>query len=352
MGPNSPRRNRWLGRRGLVWLTAPALFCAFPVLAQPQQPPTPEPSPSTISGTVIAQNGALLGGAQVRLTRDDQSSQEVVSGDDGQFSFANVAPGAFQITIIAEGFTTKTTSGTLHAGEAFVVPQITLPVAPEITEVPVTLSRVEEARAEVKEEEKQRVLAIVPNFYVSYVPDAAPLSSKEKFELAFKSSVDPVAFVIVGFWAGIGQASNSFSGYGQGGQGYGKRYGAGFADATISTFIGGAVLPSILKQDPRYFYKGVGTKTSRLLYALANAVICKSDKGRWMPNYSNVLGSLAAGGISNAYYPASDRGAGLVFENTAVGLAASGIGNVFQEFVVKKLTPHLPKRIPPGTGKP
>ena len=81
--------------------------------------------------------------------------------------------------------------------------------------------------------------------------------------------------------------------------------------------IGDAILPSILKQDPRYFYKGSGTTRSRILYALANAVVCKGDNGHWQPDYSGILGSLAAGGISNLYYPASNRnGVQLTFENT------------------------------------
>ncbi|HYB76734.1 MAG TPA: carboxypeptidase regulatory-like domain-containing protein, partial [Candidatus Bathyarchaeia archaeon] len=133
-----------------------------------------------------------------------------------------------------------------------------------------------------------------------------------------------------------------FSGYGQGAEGYAKRYGAGYADMVTGTFIGGAVLASLLKQDPRYFYKGVGSKRSRFLYAIANAVICKGDNGRWQPNYSGVIGNLAAGGISNLYYPASDRtGAKLTFENAAIATASTAISNVFQEFFSRKLTPKV-----------
>ena len=137
------------------------------------------------------------------------------------------------------------------------------------------------------------------------------------------------------------QAADGFKGYGQGSQGYAKRFGANYADGFIGNMIGGAILPSILKQDPRYFYKGTGSKRSRVLYALANAVVCKGDNGHWQVDYSGILGSLAAGGISNLYYPASSRnGAGLTFENTLMGIAGSGIGNLFQEFLVRRLTPH------------
>ena len=124
-------------------------------------------------------------------------------------------------------------------------------------------------------------------------------------------------------------------------EGYAKRFGASYADSFIGNMIGGAILPSLLKQDPRYFYKGTGSTGSRILYALANAVVCKGDNGRWQPDYSGILGSLAAGGISNLYYPSSNRsGVGLTFENTLIGIGGSGIGNLFQEFLIRRLTPH------------
>jgi len=208
----------------------------------------------------------------------------------------------------------------------------------------VTVPRVEVAEDEIKVQEKQRVLGVVPNFYVTYIPDAAPLTSKQKFELAWKTTIDPMTFILTGAIAGVQQADNNFSGYGQGAQGYGKRYGAVYADTVTSTFIGGALLPSLFKQDPRYFYKGTGTVRSRALYAIANAVICKGDNKKWQPNYSGILGSLAAGGISNLYYPDSDKtGAALTFENTLIGIGTTAAANLLQEFVIKKLTPNAPK---------
>ena len=149
---------------------------------------------------------------------------------------------------------------------------------------------------------------------------------------------------MTGAIAGIEQAQNQFSGYGQGAQGYGKRYGAAFADTVTGTFLGGAVLPALLKQDPRYFYKGTGSTRSRILYAIANSVICKGDNGHWQLNYSGILGDLASGGISNLYYPAQDRGAGLVFENEGIGIGATAAANLIQEFIIPKLTPNLPNR--------
>ena len=282
----------------------------------------------------------------MRLTREDQSlNQEALSGDDGQFSFANIAPGPFQLTVTSAGFATQTSSGILRSGEIYIVPQIALAVAAAITEVQVGLSPTEVAEEQIKVEEKQRVLGVLPNFYVSYIPNAAPLTSKQKFKLAARTVVDPFTFVVVAGTAGVEQAQNHFIGYGQGAEGYAKRLGAGYADTVTGTFIGGAILPSLLKQDPRYFYKGTGSVGSRFLYAIAASVICKGDNGRWQPNYSNILGSLAAGGISNLYYPAQDRdGADLTFENAAIGIGSNAITNLLQEFVIRKLTPKLPNQ--------
>jgi hypothetical protein len=349
-------RCRWMACLFVASILIASFLFVTPASAQEQGPPQGNRSeqapdqrlPGTINGTVVDQTGAVVARAVVRLTQQDQSAnQEVLTGDDGQFSFANVAPGNFQLTITSPGLATQTSSGIMHAAEAFVVPPVTLTVAPNVTEVRVGLTRTEVAEEELKAEEKQRVLGFIPNFYVSYIPDAAPLSSKQKFKLAWKSTVDPVTFGVTAGIAGVQQAANEFSGYGQGAQGYGKRYGADYADLVTATFIGSAILPSLLKQDPRYFYKGTGSTRSRLLYAIANAVICKGDNKRWQANYSSILGSLASGGISNLYYPAQDRnGVGLTFANALVDIGASAATNILQEFVVRKFTPNLPKQDP------
>jgi hypothetical protein len=344
-------------KSGLIVFACFVVVCTSPSLGRgPQQTSGPLPDqqlPGSISGTIVDESGAVVGGARVILAPEDRASgdqpvsQKVLSGNDGQFSFANIAPGPFQLTISAAGFATQTSSGILHAGEIQTVPQIMLAVATTVTDVEVGLTRTEKAAAEIKVEEKQRVLGAIPNFYVSYIPDAAPLNSKQKFQLAWKTVVDPFTFAVVAGAAGVEQAQNHFAEYGQGAQGYGKRFGAGYADTVAGTFIGAAILPSLLKQDPRYFYKGTGSKESRFMYAIASSFVCKGDNGRWQANYSNVLGSLAAGGISNIYYPAQDRnGAGLTFENGAIGLGATAVDNLFQEFLIRKLTRKPAKHDP------
>jgi len=349
----------------VVWLSWGTLPC-LPALAQAQtqqspaapvtqtSPPNASPTrespaeqhsdqqlPGRISGTVVDQTGAVVPGARVRLTRDAQSpAEEVLTDDDGQFFFFNLAPGPFQLSIASPGFAAHTATGILRSGDNYAVPQIALLVASDTTELRVLLTPTEIAEDQIKQQEKQRVLGVIPNFYVTYVHNAVPLTPKQKFELAWKSTIDPVNFGITGVIAGIQQAQNDFSGYGQGTAGYARRYGANYGDFLTGTYIGAAILPSLLKQDPRYFYKGTGSARSRIMYAIANAVICKGDDGRWEPNYSSIIGSIASGGISNLYYPAKNRdGAELTFENALIGIGTTAAANILQEFVVKKFTP-------------
>jgi len=293
-----------------------------------------------VSGRVVDQNGKALAGIDVQIECDQESPiQEVQSDEDGQFNFDRVPPGPFQLTAMAQGFVTQTISNTLRPGEDYFVPPITMPLAMVVTELRVSPSMEEIGQEEFKDLEQQRVLRIVPNFYVSYVAEAAPLTPKRKFELALKATTDPVTTVAVATIAGVGQATNRFSGYGQGAQGYAKRYGASYANFASGLWIGGAVLPSILKQDPRYFYNGSGTKLSRFLYAVSRPFICKGDNQRWQPNYSSVFGDLAAGALSNLYIPERDRhGVQLTFENAGIALGTSAAINVLQEFVLRRLT--------------
>jgi hypothetical protein len=220
-----------------------------------------------------------------------------------------------------------------------------LGIPTQVTEVRVGLSQEELADVQVKEQEKQRVFGVIPNFYVSYDSNAAPLRPKHKFELAWKSASDPVTLVGVGVLAGIDQAGNRWGAYGQGAQGYAKRYGATYANVFAATFIGGAVMPSLLKQDPRYFYKGSGSRRSRILYAVASSVMCKGDNGHWQPNYSNVIGSFAGAGLEAVYLPANDRrGSGFVVSSALIRLGETSLAGVLQEFVFPKLTPNRPRR--------
>jgi hypothetical protein len=356
-----------LGLGKLVWLSLPVLLCSFP--AWPQQPPMDQTTKSaladvegtqasaggqqhaehqagSIRGKVVDQSGADIAGAVVKLTREGQSSGlEVTSDEDGLFAFSNVAPGPFQLTISSPGLASQKPSGNLRSREAYVTPLIMLVIPTQVTEVHVGLTPEELADVQIKVQEKQRVFGVIPNFYVSYEPISAPLTAKQKFELAWKSASDPITLVGVGVVAGISQAGDRWSAYGQGAQGYAKRYGASYANVFAATFIGGAVMPSVLKQDPRYFYKGSGNKRSRILFAVASSVICQGDNGHWQPNYSNVIGSFAGAGMQALYLPANDRrGSGFVVSSALIRLGETSLVGVLQEFVFSKLTPNRPRR--------
>ncbi len=199
------------------------------------------------------------------------------------------------------------------------------------------------------------MLGVVPNFNVAYTSDLPPLTPKQKFHLAFRSATDPFQFAAAALDAAYSQATDDFGpefdrnksgqivreeGYGQGLGGYGKRFGAAYADNFDGTIIGNALLPILFKEDPRYFRRGSGSVKSRMLYAISTTVWCKRDSGTWGPNYANVIGNLAAGGISNIYYPSSDRGAGLTITRGLTVTAEGTLGGLANEFL-PDLTRHF-----------
>jgi hypothetical protein len=194
-------------------------------------------------------------------------------------------------------------------------------------------SQHEKAEEQIKEQEKQRLVGVLPQFNISYRSDAASMTAGQKMRLAFRSSIDPVAFGVAFAAAGYHEAMDDDPGFGWGIEGYGKRAGAAYLDAFDGNIIGNGILPSLLHQDPRYFRLGHGTVTHRLLYSLATNVICKHDNtGRWEPNYSNVTGNIISGAISNLYYPSTNSGVSQTFTNGFVVTAEGGIGSIFDEF--------------------
>jgi hypothetical protein len=301
---------------------------------------------ASIRGKVIDQSGAAILGAKITLSRGDQSiSQEVLTDSDGVFAFADLPPGPFHLAISSPGLTPQTFDDTLQNGQAYALPLVMLSVAAQVTEVRVSLTPEQLATMEVKDEEKLRVLGVIPNYFVSFLPNPEPMSHKLKFQLARKSASDPFTVGSVGVLAGIEQATNKWKEYGQGARGYAKRYGASYADVAVGTFVSNAVLPSLFKQDPRYYYAGPShSKRSRFLRALGGAFIAKSDSGNWEPNYSNLVGGAAAGAVSNLYYPARNRGAGLVLSTMLIRLGEITAANFFQEFLGPKFTSHVPAR--------
>lgn len=318
---------------------AAAMILAIPVCLFGQNP-RPEPKSGTIIGTAIDRNGDPVANATVELKGPDGGDRRTVTTpENGSFEFRDVQPGVpYQITIGAQDFANWNSSSiTLDPGQFKIVTGIQLQIKTELTQVDVKYDPVQVATEQLKAEEHQRVLGFVPNFYVSYEKDPAPLTAKMKFELALKLSTDPVtAAGIVGF-AGIRQAADSPN-YGQGWGAYGKRLGSTAADGFSDIMIGGAILPSLLHQDPRYFYQGTGSTGSRIRHAVFSPFVARSDSGKWMPNYSSLGGNLASAGLSNLYFPRSNRGVGLVFGNFAIGTAERIGASLAQEFIIGRFT--------------
>jgi hypothetical protein len=299
-----------------------------------------------IFGSVTDRDGDLVPGARVELKRSGAVARSVVTDSGGRFQFSSVEAGAFEIAASAKGLAGGKLNGTLAPGAVFDAPPIVLGAATTTTELTVTPKTEQEiATEEVRVEEKQRVLGIVPNYFVTYDLHPAPLSAKQKYGMGVKAVFDPTRFAFAAAAAGVEQETNTFPGYGTGPAAYGKRYGAALATGSVESLLRHSVLPSLFHQDPRYYYKGTGTTWERTKYALGTAVITHGDNGKRQPNYSVILASLTAGAVANLYYAPSDRhGAGLTFENGALAIAGEGVGHLVQEFVLRRFTSHSGER--------
>jgi hypothetical protein len=322
-----------------------ALFLCFFSLhasAQQQLVSGPEPRTATIVGVVTDTDGSIIPGATVTAEGSTQQDRRIAgSTGDGSFVLDRISPSVeYRVTVHAKGFLDWTSPiVNLKPGEQFDLSEVKLAVG--LVETTVSAVSTEELAIEqVKGAEKQRVFGIVPNFYVVYDQRFAPLSTKLKYQLALKASTDVVSFAGAGLLAGINQASDSAPSYQQGAKGYGQRFGAAYASSVSTIFIGGAILPSLLHQDPRYFYQGTGTKKSRALHAMSAPFMAKSDKGNWEFNYSSIGGDLAGAALSNIYYPPQDRGPGLVFGGAAIATGGRIANALAQEFIFRKLTSH------------
>lgn len=297
-----------------------------------------------ITGVVSDVQGDGVKDGQISLSLPGKLglARTTTTADDGSFSFAELPAGKFRLVVTAAGFGTYSSSEFLvKSGELVRASKIVLTVT-TASSVSVFATANQVAEAQVEEQEKQRVFGVFQNFYTSYIWQAEPMSAKQKYKLAVRTLVDPTTFVVLAGVAGAEQYNGTYPGYGPGIEGYGKRYGAALADSISGRIIGSAVLPSLFHQDPRYFYQGSGGIGSRTWHALASAVFTRGDNGKLQPNYSHLLGNLAAGGIANTYRPASSRGLGLTFQTLGVTTGANAIANLFREFVLRSLEPSVP----------
>ena len=300
--------------------------------------------PATLTGVVSDMRGGLIPNATVTLTSKDGSlTREGKSDPEGRYTFSDLPAGSYTVKLASPGLETIVLSDMpVGAGERLEAPQVPLPIAHTQADVEVYASQDEVAAAQLHIQVQQRVFGVFPNFYTSFIWDAAPLNRKQKFSLMLHSTLDPVQFGTTAIIAGVEQAGNRFPAYGDGVEGYAKRYGAAYADSFIGRFLGSAVFPSILGQDPRYFYQGSGSARSRAWHAMSSAIICRGDSGHRQFHYSHVLGNLSAGALSNLYHPDRDRGIGLTFGNAAIGLGGSAGVNLVREFVLRGVTHKVP----------
>ncbi len=304
-----------------------------------QSLPTETANKGSISGTVVDTSDDAIPGATVVLQSSSGDHVTTATKDDGAFAFHEVKSGiSYQITVAAQGFSDWSSSVTVEPGQEKTLTDVKLHILAAQRAVTVSYSSKEIATEQLKIEEQQRVLRFIPNIYVTYDPHPEPLTAAMKFHMAYKSLTNPVFFVRTVAWAGVQQARDDPSEWRQGAKAYSRRVGAGFADAVTGDLISNAILPSLLHQDPRYFYQGTGTKKSRAFHAMWAPFVCKGDNGKWQPNYSQVGGSLIGYSISSAYYPGSAHTAGHIFQTFGMDMGLHVVGSLAQEFILGKFT--------------
>jgi hypothetical protein len=324
-----------------VWTLA-AWLIFIPGLAFGQSPAV---DLGNIQGTVKDVSASSVAGAIVTLeTAASTAQRTAITDQTGAFGFSDLESGNYKLTIAAFGFAVWTSPNVaVGPGNNPPLQPAVLQVAGMFSSMNVTLPKQELAAEQVKAEEKQRLLGVFPDFFVSYEPNAAPLTAAQKFQLGWKTVLDPVTFLSTGLAAGIQEARGNYPEFGQGVEGYAKRFGAQYADHVSSIIIGHVVMQSIFHQDPRYFYKGTGSIRSRALYAIGTAFVRKGDNGHWQPDYSDVLGGMAATELSSLYYPGTSRPVRRLVDSVALEFGGRAIHNLLHEFVLRNITPHVPK---------
>ena len=293
-----------------------------------------------INGIVLDRQGYSISGAAVSLVGEKNDYKSTSTADaNGHFTFASLdAANTYRLTITAPGFSEWDSNEiSLQPGQDLDLDNIEMSIS--AVESSVTAVFAEHLAAQqVKAEESQRYLGVVPNFYVVYDrSNVVPMPASLKFHLAVRAETDVVTFTGAAFLAAIHQASDTPA-YPQGLKGYGQRYGAAYAGGVSDILIGGAILPSLLHQDPRYFYSGEGTTKQRIGHALRAIFLTHGDNGKTQFNFSGIGGDMASAALANTYYPTADRGVNLFLANWAVLSAGRAANTLAQEFLGKLST--------------
>ncbi len=316
-----------------------ALYCA-PQYALSQALQMSTSGAAMINGIVIDRDGGYIPGAAVSIVGEKSEYKSSSTADaTGHFTFDSLDAGnTYRLMITAPGFSEwDSPEIALQPGEDLNLDDIALKISAVETSVTAVFAE-HLAAQQVKHEEEQRVLGVVPSYYVAYEKNTLPMSPSLKFNLAIRAETDVVTFTGAALLAGIHQASDTPA-YQQGFKGYAQRYGAAYAGGVSDILIGGAILPSLLHQDPRYFYSGEGTTRQRVTHALRSIFLTHGDNGKIEFNYSGIGGDMASAALANTYYPSADRGAHLFLANWAVLSAGRAANTLAQEFL-GRLTTH------------
>ena len=320
----------------LLIVLAGGLLLAVPVGAQRSE--AANAKAGSILGTVLDISNDPIPDATVVLEGTAGNRLTVVTKDDGSFAFQDVTPGiVYQLNVTAEGFAEWSSSVTVEPGQEKTLTDVKLRILAVQRTVTVGYSSKEVATQQLKAEEQQRILRLLPNIYVTYEPHPEPLTTKMKFELAYKGLTHPTFFGLEAAWAGVQQAANTPD-WPQTGKGYAQRFGSNLAGGASEGLFANAILPSLLHQDPRYFFQGTGPKGSRAWHAMLAPFVTKGDNGASQPNYSQIGGLLISASLANAYYPESNRGPGLVFRNVGTNMGIHVALGLAQEFLLGKVT--------------
>ena len=297
-------------------------------------------SAARINGIVLDRDGGYIPGAAVSIVGEKTDYKSSSTADaNGHFTFDRLdAKNTYRLAITAPGFSEWDSKEiALEPGQHLDLDDIEMTISAVETSVSAVFAE-RVAAQQVKRAEEQRVLGVVPSFFVVYEKNVVPMSPSLKFNLAIRAETDVVTFTGAALLAGIHQASDTPA-YPQGFKGYAQRYGAAYAGGVSDILIGGAILPSLLHQDPRFFYSGVGTKRQRVAHALRAIFLTHGDNGKTQFNYSGLGGDMASAALANTYYPSADRGAHLFLANWAVLSAGRAANTLAQEFL-GRLTTH------------
>lgn len=303
-----------------------AVVVALPTVAQ---------GPDSVRGTVVDPQQAAIAGATATLRCGEDYQQTATTGPTGKFTL-QTGECHGTVTVTAPGFDTVTLNATTHLSQTTDLGTITLKVAANIQVTAVTTYEL--AEQQMKLEETQRLLGILPNFYISYIPNAAPMTQVQKLRLATRTVLDPAVFASAALNAGINQATTTPVEWGTDAAGYGQRYGAAYAGAFSGIMLSGFVYPAVFHQNPRY-YLGSGTKSQRFRWAIKQTFEQKGDNGHWQPAYSNLLADVSASLVQTSIYPHQNTNWGATIgENFGLSIGGEALGNLLEEFLFSKLT--------------